>query len=68
MTMTVHLLFAYSGAPPPPSGPAMADAAQMFVSNPMITAAAQEYGQNLASRGQAYVDQHVSIQCAVNSL
>ena len=41
---------------PPPS---MA-AAQQLMSNPMVSAAAMQYGTEFAQRGQAYVDQGVS--------
>ena len=57
---TSYTAHTHSGAPPPPAGQGMADTAQMLVSNPMFSAAAQQYGQNLASRGQAYIDQNVS--------
>lgn len=41
---------------------------QMLVNNPMFSAAAQQYGEQLASTGQAYVDQGVSRFLAVSHL
>lgn len=56
-----------SGVPSqPPPHPSMmgqgAATAQMLVNNPMISVAAQQYGQDLASRGQAMLDSNVRIR------
>lgn len=51
----------YSGVPPQPPPPAamMGQGAQMLINNPMISAAAQQYGQDFAARGQAMIDSNV---------
>ena len=41
---------------------------QMLVNNPMFSAAAQQYGEDLASRGQAYVGQNVNRFLAVSHI
>jgi hypothetical protein len=42
-------------------GQAPTAAAQMLVNNPMVSAMAQQYGQDFAARGQAMVDSSVSV-------
>ena len=41
---------------------------QMLVNNPMFSAAAQQYSEQLATTGQAYVDQSVNRFLAVSHL
>ena len=54
-----------SGVPSqPPPVPMMgqgAAAAQMLANNPMVSAVAQQYGQDIAARGQAMIDSNVSL-------
>ena len=61
-----------SGAPsyPPPPVNAMGatQMTQMLVNNPMFSAAAQQYSEQLATTGQAYVDQSVNRFLAVSHL
>ena len=64
-----YYFFSLSGAPsypPPPVDPM--GATQMLVNNPVFSAAAQQYGEQLASTGQAYVDQGISRFLAVSHL
>ena len=42
-------------------GAGAAATAQMLANNPMLSAAAQQYGQDLASRGQAMIGSNVSM-------
>ena len=69
-TANIHVIFHFgSGAPsgpPPPIDPM--GATQMLVNNPMFSAAAQQYGEQLATRGQAYVGQNVSRFLAVSHI
>lgn len=55
-----------SGAPSPP--PMVGAAAQHLMSNPMMTAAAMHYGQELASQGQAVVDRNIGRFVAMSHL
>ena len=57
-----------SGPPPPVDPMGATQMTQMLVSNPMFSAAAHQYGEQLASRGQAYVDQNVSRFLAISHL
>lgn len=54
--MYLYVVSPFSGAP---SFPPMVPAQQLF-NNPMVTEAAVHYGHQLASQGQAMVDQKVT--------
>lgn len=56
VTMDI-ILFVSSGSAP--SFPASFGTAQTFLSNPMVTGAAVQYGQGLVNMGQSYIDQTV---------